>query len=267
MTERILLFIPCYNCSAQIGQVLRQVSGPAGPHIAQVLVLDNGSSDGTVESAFQVAAGLEGPPVVIGRNRSNYHLGGSHKAAFAYAAAEGFSHVLVLHGDDQGRLDDFLPLLDRGDHRSLDACLGARFMPGSRLSGYSAVRRLGNLAFNLIFSTVTGRRVRDLGSGLNLFGRVVFTDPLIGFCADDLRFNVFLLILLIDRGYAMRFFPISWREDDQISNVRIVSQALRTLAVAWGYTLHRRRFRTADHRDRLVANYAFDILTQSPEHA
>jgi dolichol-phosphate mannosyltransferase len=267
VTERILLFIPCYNCAAQIGRVLRQASSPAGSHIAQVLVLDNGSGDGTVEAALRAAAGVQGPPVVIGRNRDNYHLGGSHKAAFAYAAAEGFSHVLVLHGDDQGLLEDALPVIERGEHRHYDACLGARFMQGSTLSGYSAIRTLGNLCFNLIFSAVTGRRIRDLGSGLNLFGRAVFTDPLVAYCADDLRFNVFLLLGLIDRGYRITFFPISWREDDQVSNVRIVSQALRTLAIACDYLTRRRHFRRADHRDRPVAEYAFEILSHTAVHA
>ena len=266
MTDRILLFIPCFNCAPQIGRVLRQLRGDVVAHIAEVLVLDNGSRDSTVDEARQAAAALDGPPIVIARNRSNYHLGGSHKAAFAYAAERGFSHVLVLHGDDQGRLDDILPVLERRQHHAHDACLGARFMPGSRLVGYSLVRRLGNGAFNLIFTALTGRRVRDLGSGLNLFGRAVFTDPQVARCSDDLRFNVFLLLGLIDRRYRLMFFPISWREEDQISNVRLVSQSLRTLGIAWDYLARRRHFRSADHRDRPVAEYAFDVLSQARAH-
>ncbi len=262
MTDRILLFIPCYNCAPQIGRVLRQLRGGVAAHLAEILVLDNGSRDGTIDEALKAAAGLDGPPVTIARNKSNYHLGGSHKAAFAYATGRGFSHVLVLHGDDQGRLDDVLPVLERGDHRAYDACLGARFMTGSQLEGYSLVRRLGNTVFNLMFTTVTGRRIHDLGSGLNLFARAVFTDPQVTRCSDDLRFNVFLLLGLIDRRYRLMFFPISWREEDQVSNARLVPQSLRTLGIGWDYLARRDHFRVADHRDRPVVEYAFDILSQ-----
>ncbi len=262
MSERILLFIPCYNCAPQIGRVLAQLDGPVGARIAQTLVLDNGSSDGTIERAREAATCMAGRRIVIGRNRRNYQLGGSHKAAFAYAGAHGFSHVIVLHGDDQGRLADIAPVLERGDHLSHDACLGARFMPGAELSGYSTVRRAGNAAFNLIFSLVSGRAVRDLGSGLNLFGHGVITDPSIARMSDDLRFNIYLLLGLIDSRRSLTFFPISWREEDQVSNVRLVSQSLRTLGTAWEYLARREGFRTADHRDTPVASYDFDIIAQ-----
>jgi glycosyltransferase involved in cell wall biosynthesis len=260
--ERILLFVPCYNCAPQIGRVLAQLAGPGGERVAQTLVLDNGSADGTVERAREAAALTARRSIVIGRNRRNYHLGGSHKAAFAYAAAHGFSHVIVLHGDDQGRLADMAPVLERGDHLSHDACLGARFMPGAELAGYSALRRAGNAVFNLLFSLVARRAVRDIGSGLNLFSRGVFTDPSIARTSDDLRFNIYLLLSLIDSRRSLTFFPISWREEDQVSNVRLVSQSLRTLAIAWEYLARRGAFRSADHRDKPFASYEFDVIAR-----
>jgi glycosyltransferase involved in cell wall biosynthesis len=261
MSERILLFVPCYNCAPQIGRVLAQLRGEVGGRIAQALVLDNGSTDGTLERAA-AAACEAGRPITLARNHSNYHLGGSHKAAFAFAAEQGFSHVVVLHGDDQGHLDDAAQVLARGEHLAHDACLGARFMPGSSLEGYSAVRRAGNAAFNLFFSAVTGRTVHDLGAGLNVFGRAVFADPQVFKASDDMRFNVYLLLGLIDGGKSSMFFPISWREADQVSNVRLASQSARTLAIAWEYLTRREAFRTTDHRDAPVERYAFDVIAE-----
>lgn len=266
MSERILLFIPCYNCASQIGRVLAQLRGTVGPRIAEVLVLDNGSTDDTVARAIEAAAALDGPPVTIARNRANYHLGGSHKAAFAHAEANGFSHVIVLHGDDQARLDDIGVLLDRGEHNSNDALLGARFMAGSQLQGYSLFRRFGNAVFNLLFSLAGRRRIHDMGSGLNLFARSVFADPAVTRAPDDLRFNNFTLLMMIDRRRRLSFFPISWREEDQLSNVRMVSQSLRLLTIVWDYVARRRHFRNADHRDRPVAAYEFETLWQGPAH-
>ncbi len=258
--DRILVFIPAYNCAPQIGRVLKQFDAAPARQFAEVLVLDNGSRDGTAEAALAAAQGVRACPVTVARNRANYNLGGSHKSAFAYAAAQGCTHVVVLHGDDQGHIVDLLPVLERGDHRRFDACLGARFMRGSRLTGYSRFRVFGNRVFNGLFTAASLRGISDLGSGLNIFARSVFADPGLSRYADDLRFNVYLLLGMIDRGVTFRFFPISWREDDQVSNVKIVSQSLKTLQILGEYALRRSNFRTGEHRAVPHDRYEFDVV-------
>jgi glycosyltransferase involved in cell wall biosynthesis len=270
MPDKILVFIPCYNCAPQIGRVLRQFAGGIAHRFSEILVLDNGSRDGTIEAAIADVACAGGLTVTVARNRENYNLGGSHKAAFAYAAANGFTHVLILHGDDQGSVADIAPILAAGAHRENDACLGARFAKGARLQGYSAFRIFGNHVFNLLFTLGTRRRVLDLGSGLNIVAASVFTDQAVRLYADDLRFNIFLLLGLFDGRRRVVFFPISWREDDQISNVRMMSQARRTLDILLSYVFQRAHFRGADHRDRSHAEYVFDVVFRSdapPDHA
>jgi dolichol-phosphate mannosyltransferase len=140
MSDRILVFIPCYNCERQIGRVLRQFQEISNDIVHEILIVDNRSQDRTVDAAVAALSSIGPVPASVVRNAENYGLGGSHKAAFAYAAQRGHSHVLVLHGDDQGRIDDAVPVLHAGDHRRFDACLGARFMRGSRLIGYSRFR-------------------------------------------------------------------------------------------------------------------------------
>ena len=261
MTDRILVLIPCFNCERQIVRVLEQFRNVPPATFEEILVLDNRSRDGTVRAAANALSTLENVRVLVARNRENYNLGGSHKAAFAYADAHGFTHLVVLHGDDQGRIADVLPLLASGAHRTHDACLGARFMAGSRIEGYSLFRRIGNRAFNLIFSLVLRRRVADLGSGLNVFRRTVFSPEVATHLPDDLHFNPYLLVTMVERGMRVMFFPISWREDDQVSNVRMASQALRTLGAAREYVTSRRHLRTGEHRTTPRSAYPFDVLT------
>ena len=262
MGDRVLVFIPCYNCEPQIRRVLEQFADLPDAPIHELLVIDNGSRDGTVQAAVEALAGLPDLRATIVRNVANYNLGGSHKAAFRFAADNGFSHVVVLHGDDQASLADVLPILQRGAHRQYDACLGARFMPGSQLLGYSPIRRWGNAVFNRLFSLCAGQRVYDLGSGLNVFARSVFSGDALLRYPDDLRFNVYVLLGLFDRGLRTSFFPISWREEDQISNVRIVSQSLRTLYVAGEYLLNRSRFRHGEHRAVPRSSYPFEVVVR-----
>lgn len=260
MNDKILVFIPCYNCAAQIGRVLAQFKGPIAARFFEVLVLDNGSKDGALEAAIAAAGQCEAARVTIGRNRENYNLGGSHKSAFAYASKNGFSHVVVLHGDDQGDIADLAPILAANWHNQYDACLGARFAKRSKLQNYSRFRIFGNRVFNFLFSLATWREVLDLGSGLNVFSVAVFANKNILLYADDLRFNVFLLLGLFDTRRSIRWFPISWREDDQVSNVKITSQALKTLEILIDYVLRRARFRQTDFRAKAHAAYTFEIV-------
>jgi glycosyltransferase involved in cell wall biosynthesis len=258
--ERILVFVPCYNCAPQIGRVLAQLQGPIAAFVDEVLVLDNGSSDGTIESAITNAGASTVSRVAIARNRANYNLGGSHKAAYSYAVQEGFSHVVTLHGDDQGDIDDLLPVLQHGVHNKFDACMGARFARGSRLTGYSAFRIIGNHVFNLLFSAAARRRITDMGSGLNLLARSAFGAPAIRRLPDDLHFNPYLLLDMIDRGDRVHFFPISWREEDQVSNVKMMSQAFETLGAAGRFAFDRRAFRNSDFRAVQRDEYTFDVV-------
>ncbi len=267
--DRILVFIPAYNCAPQIPRVLAKLAAAPPGTFAQVLVVDNQSKDGTAAAASEAAGKLTGPglsrtDILIVRNNDNYGLGGSHKSAFAHAASNGFTHVVVLHGDDQGRIDDVLPVLASGLHRRVDCALGSRFSRRSTLHGYSFTRRLGNFVFNALFSLVSGRIVTDLGSGLNVIGRRTFTDPSLLRYSDDLRFNCYLLLGLIDSGQTFRYFPIHWSEEDQISNVKIVSQSLNTLKILWQYLTNRRAFQTADHRATPRAAYTFDTIHHQP---
>jgi len=262
--DRILVFIPAYNCAPQIGRVLAQFQHMQPGIFEEILVIDNHSKDGTVQAALDAAALVPNIAAKVVRNQDNYGLGGSHKSAFTYAAAEGFTHVVVLHGDDQGKIADILPVLSVGMHRRFDCCLGSRFARGSKLQGYAWTRMLGNYVFNALFSLASMRVITDLGSGLNIFGRRAFTDPAVLRYSDDLRFNCYMLLGLVDSGKSFRFFPITWSEEDQISNVKIVSQSLRTLKILVDYLFKRRSFRLKDHRDIVRNRYQFNVLGTHP---
>jgi dolichol-phosphate mannosyltransferase len=258
LTSKILVLIPCYNCEAQIPRVLAQFDETVVSWFSEILVLDNGSKDKTVAAAIEASRRLRGIKVTIGKNRSNYNLGGSHKVAFQYAARNHYTHVVVLHGDDQGNIHDLAPTLAAKDHESFDACLGARFMQDSTLAGYSLFRIFGNHVFNALFSIGTAHGVKDLGSGLNIFGKRVIESPGVQFYADDLRFNIYLLLGMFHDGLKTKYFPISWREDDQVSNVKMTSQALNTLKLLGESIVDRGQFWTRDHRAVQHASYEFD---------
>jgi dolichol-phosphate mannosyltransferase len=247
---RMLVFVPMYNCAAQIPRVIAQFDDPSvRAWVDAVLCVDNRSTDGTVEAARTALEACEVPTRVLLRNDDNYGLGGSHKVAIDFAQRHGFDAIIVLHGDDQGSITDLVGPLEAGLHEDADFLMGARFMPGSRLSGYSALRTAANRVFNLIFSAVSGQRLYDLGSGLNLMRVSAFEDGFHQRFADNLTFNYFLILAVVHRKARLRFFPLEWREDDQVSNARLGRMGVQILRLLWRRVTNPTGFFADDHRE------------------
>lgn len=248
-----------YNCAKQIGRVIDQLTPEVQELLAEVVVIDNRSTDDGRERAQTHLAKL-GIPAKLLQNDSNYGLGGSQKVGFSHALDHGFDHVIMLHGDDQGSIGDIVPHIRKGEHREVDALLGARFMKGSRLVGYSAVRTLGNHVFNMLYSAVSVSMIRDLGSGLNMYRVAALRDRWWMRAADDLTFNYHMILRSVAVGWKMKFFPLEWREDDQVSNVKMMSQALKVAALPLAFGLRKRAFLASDYSRQPEGRYTSTIL-------
>lgn len=259
--EQILIFIPMYNCEKQIPRVLGRIAalGEDQHLFAGVLVVDNRSTDGSRTAALEAMQNLSIPAVLV-RNCENYSLGGSHKVAFGYAAEHGYDYVVVLHGDDQGDISDLVPLLKQGEHRKYDSLLGSRFSKGSHLVGYDRFRIFGNHVFNLFLTICSGRRVYDLGAGLNLYKTEYLNNRFYLPFPNDLSFNVFLLLYGIHSHSSFSFFPIVWREEDQISNAKLFAQARRMVKLGLDYLLHKKTVFAPTENQRTAIDYRYEVM-------
>lgn len=262
--DKKLLFIPMYNCERQITRVLDQLDCGAEKYFDEVIVVDNRSTD---NSEFVVREYLDSTDknikISLLRNDDNYGLGGSHKVAFSYAMQNNYDYVVVLHGDDQGNLKDLLPHLDDRGYEEFDCLLGARFQKGSRLQGYSRFRTFGNIVYNLIFSVVTHKRIYDLGSGLNCYKVATLNSKYYQKFPDNLTFNYCMILASSYFSHSIKFFPISWREDDQISNVKLYSQAVRVLGLLYSYLKDKKVFLNSEHRYREIDQYTGKIIADN----
>lgn len=246
MPAGLMLFVPMYNCAPQIRRTLGQLDERLQRQFEEVFVLDNGSNDGGPQVALEVGNGLVHTRVRVAQNDDNYGLGGSHKVAFQRCLDQGYDGLVVFHGDDQGHLADLADVLPR--HSRAECVLGSRFMRGSSLQGYSIERILANVAFNGLFSAVGRMAMWDLGSGLNYYRRDFIARRLWEGCADDLTFNYHLILRTAAiRGIEVDFVPISWREDDQVSNAKLTKHGVSMLRILRDASLRRRDFLQADH--------------------
>ena len=263
--SKTLVFIPAYNCRNQIGRVLAQFTPEVCKDIDTILVINNRSTDDTEQAAIDAAAKVRGAGVKVLRNDENYGLGGSQKIGFGYAVEHGFDHVVILHGDDQGDIQDLLRHLRQAGGRDADALLGARFMPGSSVPGYSRFRTFGNHVFNLLFSLVCGKRLHDLGAGLNMYKVSSLKDGYYRRFPDNLTFNYAMVLAHCHRRDTVRFFPLTWREEDQVSNVKIVRQAMEVLGMLGKYFIRRGGFLASDMRAVPRDSYTYVVVHEQEQ--
>lgn len=108
-------------------------------------------------------------------------------------------------------------------------------MRGSRLKGYSLFRTFGNIVYNFLFSAVVKNRIFDLGSGLNMYSVSMLKDLFYIKFPDKLTFNYCMILASHYYKHRIMFFPITWREEDQVSNVKMASQAISVLKILASY--------------------------------
>ena len=239
--NKILLFVPMYNCEKQIVRVLAQINNDVLGVIDQVLIVNNRSTDNGEAAVISYAQSHPELPIKLLRNDANYGGGGSHKIAFNYAIENGYDYVIVLHGDDQGNIADIIPYIKSGEAMKCDAFLGSRFSKGSKLVNYSKFRIFGNRIFNAFMTVTLGKRITDLGAGLNMYSvRFLSSRFYMGFI-NSLTFYVYLLIYIVYSKASFRFFNLTWREDDQVSNAKFFRQSMEILKITMRYVFHRNK--------------------------
>ena len=157
-----LAVIPAYNESDTIVQVIDSLRDHA-PEF-DLLVIDDGSTDGTGELAHEHGA-------VVLRHPFNLGIGGTVQSGFAYALDNGYDRVVQVDGDGQHLAQEIPKLCEAMDaDPTIDMVCGSRFLTDS---GYPAPvsRRTGIHIFAVLLSRIVGQRVSDPTSGFRLYNR------------------------------------------------------------------------------------------------
>ena len=152
---RLAAVIPAYDEAA----TLRNVAERTLAHLAKVIVVDDGSTDGTAEE-------LAGLPVTLIRNPRNLGKAASLWRGIALALAEGAEAVVTLDADGQHRPEDIPRLLEA--HRRDPAAL----VVGARLHNSSAIpseRYYANRFANFWIAWAAGQRMHDSQSGFRVY--------------------------------------------------------------------------------------------------
>ena len=120
--------------------------------------------------------------------------------------------------------------------------MGGRFESRSCLRGYSKKRILGNHVFNLIYSLAAGKSIRDMGSGLNMYSTNMLKSKFYIGLSDSLYFNAEMLLFSAYYNVDFKFYPITWREEDQVSNAKLFNLSYNLFVMALRYRLNKKKY-------------------------
>jgi hypothetical protein len=255
-----LLFIPVYNCSVQLRRLLSKHNNNDFSNFKTVLIIDNCSNDNTAIIARDIVLENNLKNFKIIKNNKNYGLGGSHKIAFKYAIEHGLNYCCVLHGDDQGDLNDLNKVIIKKDFYYFSCLRAGRFKPGSKLIGYSNFRIFGNYILRYIYSLLINKKIYDVGAGLAIYKMSDIKKINYEYFMNDMSFDSFMLLIMDYYQLKFDFFEVTWKEEDQISNTKLISTAYKILQNLILYKINKKKFIESFYADKLEEYNSETIL-------
>jgi glycosyltransferase involved in cell wall biosynthesis len=207
------IVIPAKNESAVIGDVVK--GALANYPEAEVIVVDDGSDDGTGDIAASAGARVLRHPESLGN-------GAAVKAGARAATGE---IVAFMDGDGQHDAAEFEGLLARLDE-GFDMVIGARDS-----GSHANVGRLyANGVYNVVASWLTGRRIPDLTSGFRVARAELFRNFLY-LLPNGFSYPTTITMAFLRSGYPIRFEPIPVAKRVGKSHIRPFKDGLRFLVI------------------------------------
>jgi glycosyltransferase involved in cell wall biosynthesis len=206
------VLLPAYNEAENIVRLMEEaiplLKQLERPH--EVIIIDDGSTDGTLDSAKQLAEEYQGIKVL--HERKNRGMGFALRQGITSAQ---YDFLVYVDADNQIKLDSLRDAL-------------AVLQPGEMAAGYRLRRREGffrrgvSFFYSRAVSFIFGLGVRDVNCGFKCFSRsLVAGVPL---CSDGFFFSAELLIRAKRRGIKIREFPVShYKREYGRSSVSILS--------------------------------------------
>ncbi len=227
-----LVVLPTYQEAENVCDALTRIRA-AVPE-AHVLVVDDGSPDGTADLAAAAAEDLGQIDVLRRTEKSG--LGPAYRAGFAWGLARG--HDVLIEMDADGQHDPaVLPQLIAALEAGADLAIGSRYVPGGAVPGWPRNRRLLSQWGNRYISVMLRLPVRDATAGFRAYRRSIIEKiGLDRVRADGYGFQIEMAYEVSKAGGVITEIPITFRDREKGESKmspNIVTEAL-VLVTRWG---------------------------------
>lgn len=222
---RICALIPAYNEAANIAGLVSGVRR----HVETVVVIDDGSDDGTA----RLAAGAGAACLRCGTNEGK---GNALRKGLAHISGDGYTHVLFLDGDGQHRPEDIPGLVRTARETGADLVIGTRPFDRGRMP---TLRYYSNTIGSRVASRLIGQRIHDSQCGFRLarldkLGQLKLT-------ARKYEFEMEVLVKMCLAGCCLAHAPIAMvYEEGNSSKMQPVRDTVRICFKSLAYRFLRR---------------------------
>jgi dolichol-phosphate mannosyltransferase len=200
----VLVVLPTYNESQNIDRVLRRIRESLDA--ATVLVVDDGSPDGTADIAETL--GKELGNIEVMRRHEKSGLGSAYRAGFRWGLARDFD-VCVEMDSDLSHEPEALPALVGALSPNCELAVGSRYIPGGSIPNWAWHRRLLSRGGNVYASALLGLGVADSTSGFRAYSATVLRRiELDRIRADGYGFQIEMTYQAQRAGASVREVPI-----------------------------------------------------------
>jgi len=204
-----LVIIPTYNEKANIGELLGLVYKYV-PDI-HVLVVDDGSPDGTGELIESFMSGEYQKRLFILKRSGKLGLGTAYIAGFKWALARDYEFIFEMDADfshNPKYLPQFLEAIT-----GCDVVLGSRYVTGGGVTNWSLLRRFISLGGSLYSRTILSLPFHDLTGGFKCFRRKVLeTINLDDVKSNGYSFQIEMTYRAFLLGFTIKEVPIVFEE-------------------------------------------------------
>lgn len=204
--------IPAYNEELRLGKTLRVIHTylQRQPYPAEIIVVDDGSQDGTASTVRAFDAAL--PSIHLLQNGRNRGKGFSVRQGFLQAQGE---YLLFSDADLSTPIEEVEKLFV-ALREPCDIAIGSRALPGSRVEIHQPRYReyMGRL-FNLFVQMLAVPHIQDTQCGFKCFRREAALAICNRMTAERFGFDVEMLYLARQLGYRVREVPVVWRHSPQ----------------------------------------------------
>ena len=203
--KELLIIIPAYNERGSIAKLIGQLRSPEITEIADILVMNDASTDGTGRA-------IDKNSVAVVTHVFNLGYGSGLQLGYKYAIRRGYKYVIQMDADGQHDPSNVLRIYERlktadANGKCPDIVLGSRFVEGSSPYKMSWIRRWAIGMFGNLIHLVTGKKINDPTSGLQGLSRraILYYSRYNGF--DDRYPDANMVMQMILLGYRVEETP------------------------------------------------------------
>ena len=167
-TPRTLVIVPTYNEVESAPRLISRVTELLSD--VHILVVDDGSPDGTAHVVEAMAEGELDGRIHILHRKEKAGLGAAYLAGFTWGIEHGYATLVEMDADGSHRPEDLVELIKLAQaNPSLDLVIGSRWVDGGTVRNWAKSRELLSRAANKYAKLVLGVAVNDVTAGFRVY--------------------------------------------------------------------------------------------------